>query len=144
MKKQITLTNQQIAESHAALSLLTAHVWMAILPGFDVAKNKAALTPHAKDYNEFRQAIIKRYAHLDGAGNPMADHRGEAIFTSIQAKTTALAEIAELDTIEVVVEILTVTLADIAGEEKKSKLPPDVLGILDWMIEEEETPTTPG
>jgi hypothetical protein len=133
MKKTITLTNHQLVESSAALNVLATQK-MAITPGFSVAKNKAALMPHTRDYEEFRQGILKRHARLDGGGNPIASHTGEALFTTMEARDAAMAELAELGAIEVTVEIRTLGLAALDGVEVE----PNVLGALEWMLDEEE------
>lgn len=144
MKKIVTLTNRQIVNAQAALVILGG-LKIAILPGFRIAQNRAEIAPHAKNYQEFRQGIFKRHAKQDSRGN-VAISNGLVQFETPEAEETALAEIAELEAIEVQVEIRTVALAAIAGDdnedsEAKKKRPPvepDVLGALMWMIVEEE------
>ena len=130
MKRTVTLTNLQIANSHAGLSLLAGKS-MATIPGFSIFKNKAALTPHAKDYHEYRQQILKRHALLDGRGNPVVQDK-QVLFETPEAEAAAVAELEVLVAIEVTVEIRTVALAELGGVEVE----PEVLEALEWMIEE--------
>lgn len=131
MRKTVTLTNQQIIDAQAGLNILAGQK-MAIVPGFSVAKNKAAIAPHAKDYHDYRQQILKRHAKHDSRGN-IENQKGMVIFGTAEAEAEAVAELAELGAIEVTVEIRTIALAalgDVAVE-------PNVLGALEWMFDEE-------
>lgn len=131
MKKQVTLTNQQIIDAQAGLNILAGQK-MAITPGFSVAKNKAAIVPHAKDYHEYRQQILKRHAQIDSRGN-MSTNGGMVIFGTSEAEAEAVAELAELGAIKVTVEIRMLALQSLAGVEVE----PNVLGALAWMFDEE-------
>ena len=135
MKRTVTLTNQQIIDGQAGLNILAGQK-MAIVPGFSVAKNKAAIAPHAKDYHDYRNQILKRHAQADSRGN-VAISNGLVLFETPEAEAAAVAELAELGAIEVTVEIRTLALAALTGVEVE----PNVIGALEWMLEENETDT---
>ncbi len=132
MGKTVTLTNLQIANGYAALDVLIAKE-METAPGWSIFKNKATLTPHAKDYHEYRQKILKRLARLDERGNPLTEDR-KILFETPEAEAMAVAEIDELMAIEVTVEIRTIALAALRGV----KIAPEIFEVLEWMIVEEE------
>ncbi len=131
-KKIVTLTNQQLIDGKAGLDILASQK-MAIVPGFSVAKNKAAIAPHAKDYLDYRNQILKRHAQADSRGN-VAISNGLVLFETPEAEAAAKSELDELGAIEVTVEIRTLALASLGD----MAVEPNVLGALEWMFEEEE------
>lgn len=132
MKKTIVLTNIEIMESDAGLSML-AQEKMAVVPGFAVAKNKSALRSHVTDFTNYRKDVLTRYGHKDHTGNLILDGNQEVVFNSPDMKDTALHELEELGAVTVEVTLEVITLSSLSG----LSVSPNVLGALLWMFDEE-------
>ena len=135
MKKQeVTLSNIQIITSLDGLMALRQKELPVDL-GFSLVDNLKTIRKRVEAYNEYRMELLKKYAKLDGQGNPVVKDNGFIDFPDKGSEKMAEADVVALNKAEVTDSYVLYT----RQEFKAAGLPiaPAVLEVLDWMIREE-------
>lgn len=130
MKKKVTLTNFELANAAEALAILGRRDF-AIIPAFRLAQNKKALQEPAKDYQEFREKVLREHAKIGEDGEIVTDNY-QVVFKAPEEEAAAKAKIDDLNAITVTIDYAAIpldTCKDIAAQ-------PNILEPLLWMFDE--------
>jgi len=130
MKKKATLTNFEVANAAEALAIL-GRLNFAIIPAFKLAQNKKALQEPAKDYQEFREKVLREHAKIGEDGEIVTDNY-QVVFSTPEDEADAKAKIDQLNAITLTIDYAPIpldTCKDIAAQ-------PNILEPLLWMFDE--------
>lgn len=139
MKKKATLTNFELANAAEALAIFGRRD-LAIIPAFKLAQNKKALAEPAKDYQDFREKVLREHAKI-GEDGQIVTNDYQVVFTTPEDSEEAKGKIDQLNAITVTVDYTPIPLDTCKDSDGKTiTMPPNVLEPLLWMFE--ETPET--